>query len=252
MILIGRFLGAEALGIYSLAYQIVTIPVLKINPIVTRVAFPVFAKSQRDHSRLREGFLSMTNMLALISFPLLIGLAAVSDSFIEVVFGEKWLVAVPVLNILCIVGLLRVLMNPNGSILLAKGRADLAFYWDTGMLIVYGCALYAGVSTGSLLTVAWIYSGVSLLNFIVGRWLMAYVIQLDMKVYLKSLGKPAVMTLLMAACAVALHQGMKLTSADISLQLLLTVCLSAALYGLLLVKMYPQIAGKLLRRGRSS
>ncbi|MER0141282.1 MOP flippase family protein [Bacillus safensis subsp. safensis] len=252
MILIGRFLGAEALGIYSLAYQIVTIPVLKINPIVTRVAFPVFAKSQRDHSILREGFLSMTNMLALVSFPLLIGLAAVSDSFIEVVFGEKWLVAVPVLNILCIVGLLRVLMNPNGSILLAKGRADLAFYWDTGMLIVYGCALYAGVTTGSLLTVAWIYSGVSLLNFIVGRWLMAYVIQLDMKVYLKSLGKPAVMTLLMAVCAVALHQGMKLTTADISLQLLLTVCVSAALYGLLLIKMYPQAAGKLLRRGRSS
>ncbi|MCW4645119.1 MOP flippase family protein [Bacillus safensis] len=252
MILIGRFLGAEALGIYSLAYQIVTIPVLKINPIVTRVAFPVFAKSQRDHSMLREGFLSMTNMLALVSFPLLIGLAAVSDSFIEVVFGEKWLVAVPVLNILCIVGLLRVLMNPNGSILLAKGRADLAFYWDTGMLIVYGCALYAGVTTGSLLTVAWIYSGVSLLNFIVGRWLMAYVIQLDMKVYLKSLGKPAVMTLLMAVCAIALHQGMKLTSADISLQLLLTICVSAALYGLLLIKMYPQAAGKLLRRGRSS
>ncbi|MGG0681622.1 MOP flippase family protein [Bacillus altitudinis] len=252
MILIGRFLGAEALGIYSLAYQIVTIPVLKINPIVTRVAFPVFAKSQRDHSRLREGFLSMTNMLALISFPLLIGLAAVSDSFIEVVFGEKWLVAVPVLNILCIVGLLRVLMNPNGSILLAKGRADLAFYWDTGMLIVYGCALYAGVHTGSLLTVAWVYSGVSLLNFIVGRWLMAYVIQLDMKMYIKSLVKPAVMTLLMAGCAVAVHQGMKLTSADILLQLLLTICLSAALYSLLLVKMYPQVTGKLWRRGRSS
>lgn len=79
-----------------------------------------------------------------------------------------------------------------------KRKSGLSFYWDTGMLIVYGCALYAGVHTGSLLTVAWVYSGVSLLNFIVGRWLMAYVIQLDMKVYVKSLVKPAVMTLLMA------------------------------------------------------
>ncbi|MFJ5964403.1 teichuronic acid biosynthesis protein TuaB [Bacillus sp. NPDC093026] len=252
MILIGRFLGAEALGIYSLAYQIVTIPVLKINPIVTRVAFPVFSKSQRDHSVLREGFLSMTNMLALISFPLLIGLVAVSDSFIEVVFGERWLVAVPVLNILCIVGLLRVLMNPNGSILLAKGRADLAFYWDTGMLIVYGCALYAGVRSGNLVTVAWIYSGVSLLNFLVGRWLMAHVIQLELKVYMKSLIKPTVMTLLMAVCAFAVHQGLKLTLANSLIQLILTVFLSAALYSLLFLKMYPRIAGKLLRRGRSS
>ncbi|EFD2729224.1 colanic acid exporter, partial [Escherichia coli] len=105
--------------------------------------------------------------------------------------------------------------------------------------------------TGSILTVAWVYSGVSLLNFIVGRWLMAYVIQLDMKMYVKSLVKPAVMTLLMAGCAVAVHQGMKLTSADILLQLLLTICLSAALYSLLLVKMYPQVTGKLWRRGRS-
>ncbi|WGI63617.1 hypothetical protein QEN29_25940 [Escherichia coli] len=81
---------------------------------------------------------------------------------------------------------------------------------------------------------------------------MAYVIQLDMKVYVKSLVKPAVMTLLMAACAVTIHQGMKLTSADILLQLLLTIGLSAVLYSLLLVKMYPQMAGKLWRRGRSS
>ncbi|MCR2232432.1 oligosaccharide flippase family protein, partial [Salmonella enterica] len=77
-------------------------------------------------------------LLALISFPLLIGLTTVSDLFVEVVFGEKWLQAVPVLNILAIVGLLRVLMNPNGSVLLAKGRADLAFYWDSGIMLLYG------------------------------------------------------------------------------------------------------------------
>lgn len=72
----------------------------------------------------------MTKMLALVSFPLLIGLVSVSDAFITAVFGEKWLAAVPILNVLAIVGILRVLMNPNGSVLLAKGRADLAFYWD--------------------------------------------------------------------------------------------------------------------------
>jgi teichuronic acid exporter len=98
LILIGRFLGAEALGIYNLAYQIITIPVLKINPIVTRVAFPVFSKNQGNNQTLREGFLNMTKLLSLISFPLLIGLMTVSDLFIEVVFGEKWLQAVPVLN----------------------------------------------------------------------------------------------------------------------------------------------------------
>ncbi|MGE6630242.1 teichuronic acid biosynthesis protein TuaB [Bacillus sp. NPDC077027] len=252
MILIGRFLGVEALGVYSLAYQIVTIPVLKLNPIVTRVAFPVFSKNQLDHSVLREGFLSMTTMLALVSFPLLFGLSAVSDSFIEVVFGDKWLVAVPVLNILCIVGLLRVLMNPNGSILLAKGRADLAFYWDTGMLLVYGSALYAGVLTENLITVAWIYAAVSLLNFIIGRWLMAYVIQLSFKLYAKTLIRPSMMSVIMAGFAFLLHQGMKLTHADVTIQLGVTVLLSAILYGMLMMKMYPNVTSKMVGRGRSS
>ncbi|PIK32529.1 colanic acid exporter, partial [Bacillus siamensis] len=80
MILIGSFIGAEALGIYNLAYQIVTLPVLKINPIITRVAFPVFAKNKHENSAIREGFLNMTKMLALISFPLLLGLVSVSDA----------------------------------------------------------------------------------------------------------------------------------------------------------------------------
>lgn len=56
MILIGSFIGAEALGIYNLAYQIVTLPVLKINPIITRVAFPVFAKNKHETALSEKDF----------------------------------------------------------------------------------------------------------------------------------------------------------------------------------------------------
>ncbi|MGY5190267.1 UNVERIFIED_CONTAM: colanic acid exporter, partial [Bacillus amyloliquefaciens DSM 7 = ATCC 23350] len=83
------------------------------------------------------------------------GLVSVSDAFVASVFGEKWLTAVPVLNVLAIVWILRVLMNPNGSVLLAKGRADLAFYWDAVVMLLYGASLYAAVLSCSLLTVVW-------------------------------------------------------------------------------------------------
>ncbi len=76
-------------------------------------------------------------------------------------------------------------------------RFDSSCERESGLSILLGyghahClwASYMRRRTGNLLTVAWIYAGVSLVNFIVGRWLMAYVIQLDMKVYLKTLGKP--------------------------------------------------------------
>ncbi|MFN2744470.1 MULTISPECIES: teichuronic acid biosynthesis protein TuaB [Bacillus] len=238
MILIGRFLGAEALGIYNLAYQIITIPVLKINPIITKVAFPVFSKNQRDNGTLREGFLNMTKLLALVSFPLLIGLTTVSDLFIEVVFGEKWLQAVPVLNILAIVGLLRVLMNPNGSVLLAKGRADLAFYWDSGIMLLYGLSLYAAVLTNDLVLTAWTYAAISLINFLIGRWLLKYVIQLKFGEYFKTIGKPLALTALMAALALGLSAGTRHLLPGAMLQLSVSVVISGIVYSLLVGKFY--------------
>jgi len=201
VLLIGRFMGAEALGFYHLAYQVVTIPVLKINPILTRVAFPLFSKNQHDHSSLKEGFLHISKLLALVSFPLLLGVIAVADVFIVTVFGEQWLPATEILQIMAIVGLLRVLMNPNGSILLAKGKANLSFYWDTGVLLLYGLALWVAVQSQNLETVAWTYVIVSLVNFFIGRWLLAWLIQLPLKVYLQALSKPFILSITMMAGA---------------------------------------------------
>ncbi|MDA7025498.1 MOP flippase family protein [Bacillus sp. CLL-7-23] len=240
MILIGRFLGAEALGIYSLAYQIITIPVLKINPIITRVAFPVFSKNQKDNKTLREGFLNVTKLLALVSFPLLIGLPTVSDLFIKVMFSEKWLAAIPILNILAIVGLLRVLMNPNGSILLAKGRADLAFYWDSGVMILYGLLLYAAVLTKDLSVFAWTYAAVSLFNFFIGRWLLQFVIQLKLKDYFRTIMKPFILTVMMACLSLILNVFSRQLTTESWLQLTISVVISAVFYGFLISKVYQK------------
>lgn len=201
VILIGRFMGAEALGIYHLAFQIVTIPVLKINPILTRVAFPLFSKNQHDHASLKDGFLHMTKLLGLVTFPLLMGLVAVANVFIETFFGEKWLGAVSIVQIMAIVGLLRVLMNPNGSVLLAKGKADITFYWDTGVLLLYGGALLFAVRMNNLEVVAWTYVIVSLVNFFIGRWLLSWLIQLPLKEYAKTLSKPFALSLIMTVAA---------------------------------------------------
>ncbi|TWL36748.1 Teichuronic acid biosynthesis protein TuaB [Bacillus licheniformis] len=180
----------------------------------------------------------MTKLLALISFPLLIGLTTVSDLFVEVVFGEKWLQAVPVLNILAIVGLLRVLMNPNGSVLLAKGRADLAFYWDSGIMLLYGLSLYAAVLTNDLTITAWTYAAISLVNFFIGRWLLKYVIQLKLGEYFRTVGKPLALTLLMALLALVLSVGSRHLLHGAMLQLAVSVGISGIFYGFLVGKFY--------------
>ena len=249
VILIGRFMGAEALGIYNLAYQIVTIPVLKINPIVTRVAFPVFSKSNQNQVLLRDGFLHMTKLLSLVSFPILMGLTAVSNLFIVTIFGQKWLDAVPVLQIMAVVGILRVLMNPNGSVILAKGKANLAFYWDASVLILYGASLWLAVMTNKLEVVAWTYAGVSLVNFLVGRWLLNWLIQLRFRQYLKTISVPFLLSLLITAVAFWLKKISVIYFSQTSIwPLIFSVSISAVVYIFLLYKMYPHFFLRVVKK----
>jgi teichuronic acid exporter len=242
-------MGVEALGIYNLAYQIVTIPVLKINPIITRVAFPVFSKNHQNQVLLTDGFLHMTKLLSLVSFPILMGLTAVSNVFILTIFGQRWLDAVPVLQIMAVVGILRVLMNPNGSVILAKGKANIAFYWDAGVLILYGIALWLAVMTNKLEVVAWTYAGVSLVNFLVGRWLLNWLIQLRFWQYLKTISVPFLLSLLITAIALGLEKISVLYFPQTSIwPLIFSVGISAFVYILLLYKMYPHVFLKILKK----
>ncbi len=153
-IIIGRFLGVEALGFYSLAYGLITLPLSKINPIITRVAFPIFAKIQCDDERLRNGYLKMLKYISTCSFPLMAGMFVVAPLFIPVVYGAKWLPTVPVLQILCMIGALKSLGNPIGSLLMAKGRADISFYWFILAAFIMFTANIIGIKWG-VVGVAW-------------------------------------------------------------------------------------------------
>jgi teichuronic acid exporter len=255
VVLIGRFLGAEALGIYHLAYQIVTIPVLKINPVLTRVAFPLFSKNQYSQQALKDGLLHMTKLLAVVTFPMLLGLIAVADVFVATIFGQKWLEAVPIVQIMALVGILRVLMNPNGSILLAKGKANLAFYYDSGVLVLYGASLLLAVTTENLEIVAWTYALVSLLNFIIGRQLLKWLIKLEWTAYLKSLAGPLGMAVLMAFTALLVKETASRFLPDLAAgQLAIGVTAGAAVYVLLLWLVFPASfskRGKARHRGQN-
>src|SRR5712691_7787785 len=71
-VLIGIFIGPHALGLYSLAWNLVLQPVTRLNPVLTRVAFPVFSLAQEEPERLKHGFLTLTWSLAAVNAPILI------------------------------------------------------------------------------------------------------------------------------------------------------------------------------------
>lgn len=186
-LIIGRLLGAEALGYYSLAFQVITLPLARFNPIITRVTFSVFSKVQHDNETLRRGYLKVVSYVATFVFPMLAGMFVVAPLFVEVVYGNTWLPAVAVIRILCVVGALKALGNPLGSLLLSKGRADIGFYWNVFAVAAVSIANWIGARWG-IEGVAWsTLIVVTLVFFPAGFYLRWLVVRMQALPYLSSL-----------------------------------------------------------------
>ncbi len=153
-ILIARLLGAQALGYYVFAFNLSYRPIWRINPLITRIAFPLFAKVQDDRERLRRGYLRMINVLTTINAPLLIGLASVAPLLVPVVFGSKWMPSVILIQLLSLSGLQRSIFAPIGTLQNAKGRADLGFKWHSMLCAASVPLIYAGAKWNGVVGVA--------------------------------------------------------------------------------------------------
>jgi PST family polysaccharide transporter len=147
-IIVGRFLGAHLLGIYTLAYRLVTMPLTKVSGVIKKVTFPTFSILQDDDRRLREAYTRTVRLLALISLPALALLGTTARDLIVVIFGEKWLEAVVVVRVLIFVGMLKSVGTLVGCVVLAKGRPDLELKWNLILLPLLGLAIYISLPFG--------------------------------------------------------------------------------------------------------
>lgn len=143
-IIIGRALGVGDLGIYNIAKQLTMRPAQMINPIVTRVALPLMAKMQNDIPQLKNIYLTSINYLCSVNFPIYFMIYFFANDITLLMLGEKWLHAVPTIQLLAIYCALRSIGNPVGSLLLARGRAKLAFLWNLALLAILPVSMFIG------------------------------------------------------------------------------------------------------------
>ena len=144
VILIGKLLGTEALGIYSVAKTLVMKPAQIINPIITKVTFPIMSIVQNDKKQLKNIYLKTINYLCSVNFPIYIAIAILAEPLVLFLFGDKWVESIVILQILSAYFMFRSIGNPVGSLQLAKGRADLGFYWNLGVVFIVPLAIYLG------------------------------------------------------------------------------------------------------------
>lgn len=126
----GLVVPAAALGLFSLPRDLSLRLALVINPIVTRVGFPLMARLKNDRTSLRNVYLQTLRMTASVNFPLYVFLGAFAPDVVRLLYGPRWGGAAVLLRILAGWGLVRSIGNPVGSLLYAVGRARSALFWN--------------------------------------------------------------------------------------------------------------------------
>lgn len=207
-IMVGRFLGPTLLGIYMLAWQIMIAPMTKLNPILTRVAFPVFARKQTDHPGLRRGYTELSKMLAILTLPILVLAAATAPVLVPAIFGPKWIAAIPLIQIFLLLGIFRSLANPIWSVLLAKGRADIGFALSVAVAVVSTIAFWLAAPHG-LSLMAWVESALSVLLLLVCLGILKKLIGLEYFSYLKDVGKPTLLAVAAGGATYACYRAFR-------------------------------------------
>ena len=124
-VVIGKFYQPQTLGQYTRAQQFSSIFSSNLTSIIQRVSYPVLSQLQDDKERLKSGYKRIIKITMLVSFVLMLGLAAIAKPMILVLIGEKWLPAVPFLQILCFNMMLYPLHSINLNMLQVQGRSDL-------------------------------------------------------------------------------------------------------------------------------
>lgn len=147
--LVGRFIGAAALGAYSIAYTIMLVPFSQIASPIQEVLFPAMARMQDDVPRIARSWLRANRVIAAISIPSLLGMLVVAPDFVTVVLGDKWQIATPVIQVLVWVGILQSLQRLNSSVLQARERTSDLFRYSiivtTGSLAAFVLGLHWGL-----------------------------------------------------------------------------------------------------------
>lgn len=146
--LIGKYLSASALGVYSVAYKIMLYPLQNISRILMRVLFPAFSKLQNDNVRFQKAYLRVIFFISLVSFPIMTGLMASSEPLVNVLFGDKWDGLAILLVILAPSGMLRSIYTTVGSIYMAKGKTDIQLKLGTVNAILTVLGFIIGLQFG--------------------------------------------------------------------------------------------------------
>jgi teichuronic acid exporter len=140
-LLIGRFLGLEALGLYFFAFN----AGLGISQTViwslSAAWYPYFCEVRADLEKLRRRYLDSFKTIGLLLLPLVILQTSLSPFYVPIVFGKEWLPALPILILICLSALPTAIARANSQVLRAMDRPEVDLLWNLGFTSLFSLGI---------------------------------------------------------------------------------------------------------------
>ena len=229
--IIGKLLGTIPLGYYNFANRLTSLPNVQVRGAIAQVLLPAFSQAQDDNKRLQRGYLKVVYYISIFTFPVMAMIYIVSPELVNIVFGEKWLPAVPILQLLCVLGLVEEIFNIVSSIFHAKNRPDIVFKWNLLTLVVHIITILAFVRFG-IVNVVMAIVGVSLILFVLYEWTLHYLIEMRWRDFLGNLYNPFIATTVMLVTVLSIRSILFSTYISSILVLIIELVIGVLVYGI--------------------
>jgi O-antigen/teichoic acid export membrane protein len=161
-LLMARIFPPAISGAYEVAKRLLIQPWYVLNPIVTKVMYPVMTQVHNDQPRLRNIALRSIHLVAFLNVPIYVACAVGADMIVPALFGSKWGAAVEPFRWLALAYLIRSVLNPLGSVILAKGKGLLALNFQIGAFL----ALIVSISLGAAFGLTGMLFSLCLINLL--------------------------------------------------------------------------------------
>ncbi|AXF76375.1 lipopolysaccharide biosynthesis protein [Erwinia tracheiphila] len=135
-VIVGKVMGADMLGIYSLAKELVLQPLKLVTPVINRLALPHFAEKQHEPAQLQQLFLKGTFMIMLFSSLMYLAIGIMSPVIVRFLYGSAHETVAQLIPLMLLFGMLRPIGGLTGAIAQANGQTNIEFWWNVAATII--------------------------------------------------------------------------------------------------------------------
>lgn len=203
-LVVGKLLGASALGIYSVAFEISNLITSELMWPIARVVFSGFARLADKPAELARGYTDLLATLILVAVPMAVGIGLTAEFIVQIFLGGQWEGAIPLIRILAIFGVLNFATANSQAIFLALGRADLVALANLPAFILLPPLLIWASAEYGLVGAAWAMLADGAVNLVANLAIMRRQVAVSLLELLAAVWRPLLATLGMVAGVVPL------------------------------------------------